>query len=86
MSKKDTLLDLVTLLISQSNGMYIFSFFSRVNLIGEHIDYCGYSVLPMAIQQSIHAAFRHIPESSLLSLRNTASEYGNFELDLTKIV
>ncbi|XP_065584845.1 N-acetylgalactosamine kinase-like isoform X2 [Artemia franciscana] len=58
----------------------------RVNLIGEHIDYCGYSVLPMAIEQSIHAAFRHIPESSLLSLRNTASEYGNFELDLTKIV
>ncbi|XP_073138834.1 galactokinase [Henckelia pumila] len=49
----------------------------RVNLIGEHIDYEGYSVLPMAIRQDTIVAIRKCDESGaerVLKIANVNSE------------
>lgn len=42
----------------------------RVNLIGEHIDYCGYSVCPMALQQDLLVAFQTTKAEKFLSIIN----------------
>ena len=40
----------------------------RINLIGEHTDYCGLPVLPMAIRQGIQIAAGESPEPGLVAL------------------
>ncbi|CAH1797812.1 unnamed protein product, partial [Owenia fusiformis] len=56
----------------------------RVNLIGEHIDYCGYSVLPMAIEQDILIAA--VPnDSAKLDLVNTSPEYVEYNCTTTNV-
>lgn len=55
----------------------------RVNIIGEHVDYCGYSVLPMAVSQSIFLAVAENPDSSQLQLRNIEdAKFQGYDADL----
>jgi N-acetylgalactosamine kinase len=47
----------------------------RVNLIGEHIDYEGYSVLPMAIRQDTIIAIRKCEDQKQLRIANVNDKY-----------
>jgi len=49
----------------------------RVNLIGEHIDYCGYAVFPMALEQDIVIAFA-VTDDDKLKICNTDSSFEDF--------
>ncbi|XP_034657012.1 N-acetylgalactosamine kinase isoform X2 [Drosophila subobscura] len=58
----------------------------RVNIIGEHVDYCGYSVLPMAVTQSIVLAVGSNPTKHQLQLRNVdQAHFQNFDCDLKNL-
>lgn len=50
----------------------------RVNLIGEHVDYCGYSVCPMAVQQHILVALK-ISDDSVVRISNVDEKYKEYK-------
>ncbi|XP_044835757.1 N-acetylgalactosamine kinase isoform X2 [Mauremys mutica] len=56
----------------------------RVNLIGEHIDYCGYAVLPMAIEQDILIAVEPV-NTQVVQLANTNPLYSDFSTSVKNI-
>lgn len=58
---------------------------TRVNLIGEHIDYCGYAVFPMAIEQDILIAV-HPRQDQQLELSNVVPTYENHSCELANFL
>ncbi len=56
----------------------------RINLIGEHIDYCGLPVLPLAIDRAVRVTFREA-ESSRCRFTNVDPAYGERVFDLAEL-
>ncbi|KAL5004898.1 hypothetical protein ScPMuIL_018354 [Solemya velum] len=54
----------------------------RVNLIGEHIDYCGYAVHPMAVEQDIVIAVSTNTDKDLV-LANTNPHYQDIHCNIS---
>lgn len=54
----------------------------RVNIIGEHIDYCNFSVLPMAIDVEMLCAVRVLPGDTSITLTNADARFAPRQFDL----
>jgi hypothetical protein len=52
----------------------------RVNIIGEHIDYCGYSVLPAAIEQDFIMAYSKTTDNKIVVNNYDKDLYPELEL------
>ena len=69
-----------------SKPNYIIRVPGRVNLIGEHIDYCGYAVLPMAMEQDILMAMALNRDDNVIRLANCDStNYPSFQCSTDQI-
>ncbi|XP_052896324.1 N-acetylgalactosamine kinase-like [Anopheles moucheti] len=53
----------------------------RVNIIGEHVDYCGYPVFPMAIEQTILLAVAP-SDDNLLHIKNADSNFKPYKCNV----
>ncbi|XP_044766434.1 N-acetylgalactosamine kinase-like [Coccinella septempunctata] len=65
-----------------NNPDFIVSVPGRVNLIGEHVDYSGYGVIPMAVEQRVLIALR-ANGSEITTLVNMEKKYEKAEIDST---
>ena len=59
--------------------------FLRVNLIGEHIDYCGYAVFPMAIEQDVILAVG-VSEEPTIWMHNVDEQYAPGSTKVTDLM
>jgi len=64
-----------------SDGAHLVCAPGRVNLIGDHIDYNGLSVLPMAIQRHVSIIYRERADSTV-RIASTDERYSAREFDL----
>lgn len=65
-----------------SGGIHLVCAPGRVNLIGDHIDYNGLSVLPMAIQRHVSVLYRERSDT-VVRIASTGPDYPDREFELT---